>query len=180
MRGEAVPTEAKREAVADLAERLGKAAIVIATDFSGLKVNQMTELRHRLREQGVEYRVVKNRIASIAAGESGVEAFRDILEGSTGVVLGYDDPVAAAKAVSDYVRQTRAELKVRKGVMDGALITEAQVVALAALPGRDELVARLLGQMNAPISGLVNVLSGPVRGLAIVLQRRAEQLGAAG
>ncbi|MXW30550.1 MAG: 50S ribosomal protein L10 [Chloroflexi bacterium] len=178
-RGETVPTEAKREAVTELAERLSKAAIVIATDFSGLKVNQMTELRHRLREQGVEYRVVKNRIASIAAGESGVEAFRDILEGATGVVLGYDDPVAAAKAVNDYVRQTRAELKVRKGVMDGALISEAQVVALAALPGRDELVAKLLGQMNAPISGLVNVLSGPTRALAIVLQRRAEQLGAA-
>ena len=78
-----MPTEAKREAVADLAERLSKAAIVIATDFSGLKVNQMTELRHRLREQGVEYKVVKNRIASIAASESGVDAFRDILEGAT-------------------------------------------------------------------------------------------------
>ena len=174
-----MPTEAKREAVADLSERLRRAAIVIATDFSGLKVNQMTELRNRLREQGVEYRVVKNRIASIAADESGVEAFRDILEGVTGVVLGYDDPVAAAKAVSDFVRQTRADLKVRKGVMDGALLSEAQVVTLAALPGRDELIARLLGQMNAPISGLVNVLSGPIRGLAIVLQRRAEQLDAA-
>ena len=174
-----MPTEAKREAVADLSERLSRAAIVIATDFSGLKVNQMTELRNRLREQGVEYRVVKNRIASIAAGESGVEAFRNLLDGATGVVLGYDDPVAAAKTVSDFVRQTRADLKVRKGVMDGALLSEAQVVALAALPGRDELIARLLGQMNAPISGLVNVLSGPVRGLAIVLQRRAEQLGAA-
>ena len=174
-----MPTEAKREAVTELAERLSKAAIVIATDFSGLKVNQMTELRHRLREQGVEYKVVKNRIASIAAGESGVEAFRDILEGATGVVLGYDDPVAAAKAVNDYVRQSRAELKIRKGVMDGALISETQVVALAALPGKDELVAKLLGQMNAPISGLVNVLSGPTRALAIVLQRRAEQLGAA-
>lgn len=174
-----MPTEAKQEAVADLAERLGRAAIVIATDFSGLKVNQMTALRQQLREQGVEYKVVKNRIASIAAGEAGVEAFRDILEGATGVVLGYDDPVAAAKAVNEYVRQTRAELKVRKGVMDGKLLNESQIVALAALPGRDELVAKLLGQMNAPISGLVNVLSGPTRALAIVLQRRAEQLGAA-
>ncbi|MCY4581641.1 MAG: 50S ribosomal protein L10 [Chloroflexi bacterium] len=174
-----MPTEAKREAVADLAGRLGKASIAIATDFSGLKVNQMTELRRQLREQGVEYKVVKNRIAYLAAGDSGVEVFRDILEGSTGVVLGYDDPVAAAKAVNDFVRQTRADLKVRKGVMDGKLLSESQVVALAALPGKDELVARLLGQMNAPISGLVNVLSGPTRALAIVLQRRAEQLEAA-
>ena len=175
-----MPTEAKREAVAELAERLERAVIVIATDFSGLKVNQMTALRQRLREHGVEYRVVKNRLASIAAGESGVEAFREILEGATGVVLGYDDPVAAAKTVSDYVRESRADLKMRKAVMDGALLSESQVVALAALPSKDALVAMLLGQMNAPISGLVNVLSGPARGLAIVLQRRAEQLGAAG
>ena len=88
--------------------------------------------------------------------------------------------MAAAKAVDEYVRQTRSELKVRKGVMDGALVTEAQVLAIAALPGKEQLLAKLLGQMNAPISGLVTVLAGPARGLAIVLQRRAEQLGAAG
>lgn len=174
-----MPTEAKRAAVADLAERLERASIAIATDFSGLSVNQMTELRRRLRGVGVEYKVVKNRIAALAAEQAGLAPFKDILEGSTGVVLGYGDAVAAAKAVDEYVKQTRSELKVRKGVMDGALISERQVSALAALPGRDALVAQLLGQMNAPIAGLVNVLSGPTRALAIVLQRRAEQLGAA-
>ena len=175
----AVPTEAKREAAVDLAERLQKASIVIATDFSGLKVNEMTELRRVLREQDVEYKVVKNRIAAIAAGASGIEAFRDVLEGSTGVVIGYGDPVTAAKTLADHLRQARVELRVRKGVMDAALLTEAQVTALAALPGKDQLLAQLLAQMNAPIAGLVNVLSGTMRGLAIVLQRRAEQLGAA-
>ena len=94
-------------------------------------------------------------------------------------MLGYGDAVAAAKAVDEYVKQTRSELKVRKGVMDGTLLSEGQVSTLAALPGRDVLVAQLLGQMNAPITGLVNVLSGPTRALAIVLQRRAEQFGAA-
>ena len=175
-----MPTEAKREAVVDLAERLGRASIVIATDFSGLSVNQMTELRHRLREQGVEYKVVKNRIAALAADQSGVSVFRGILEGATGVVLGYGEPVTAAKIVDEYVKQTRSEMKIRKGVMDGALLTEAQVSAIAALPPKDQLLANLLGQLNAPITGLVNVMSGTVRGLAIVLQRRAEQLGAAG
>lgn len=174
-----MPTEAKRAAVADLAERLERASIAIATDFSGLSVNQMTELRRRLRGVGVEYKVVKNRIAALAAEQAGLAPFKDILEGATGVVLGYGDAVAAAKAVDEYVKQTRSDLKVRKGVMDGALISERQVSTLAALPGRDALVAQLLGQMNAPIAGLVNVLSGPTRALAIVLQRRAEQLGAA-
>ena len=174
-----MPTEAKREAIADLTDKLGRAAITIATAFSGLSVNQMTELRRRLREVGVEYRVVKNRLAALAADGAGLELFKELLDGSTGVVIGYGEPVAAAKALDEFVKQTRSELKVRKGVMDGALITESQVAALAALPAKDQLLAMLLGQMNAPISGLVNVLTGPVRGLAIVLQRRAEQLGAA-
>ncbi len=173
-----MPTEAKRAAVADLAGRLGRASIAIATDFSGLTVNEMTELRRRLREAGVEYKVVKNRIAALAADEAGMPEFKELLEQATGVVLGYGEPVAAAKALDEHIRQARSQMKVRKGVMDGAALSEAQVMAIAQLPGRDELLARLLGQMGAPITGLVTVLSGTMRGLAIVLQRRAEQLGA--
>ena len=174
-----MPTEAKEAAVADLADRMSRSSIAIATDFSGLSVNDITELRKRLREQGVEYKVVKNRIAAIAAVQSGIESFKEIFEGATGVVFGYDDVVAAAKVVDEYVKQTRVELKIRNGVMDGAVITPVQILALAALPPKDELIAKLLGQMNAPIAGLVHVLNGTISGLAIVLQRRAEQLGAA-
>ena len=173
-----MPTEAKEAAVADLAERIKRSTIAIATDFSGLTVNQITLLRRQLRDRGVEYRVVKNRIAAIAAEQAGVAPFKDILEGSTGVVFGYDDVVAAAKAVSDYVKETRVHLKIRNGVMNGEPLSEQQVSALAALPPRDQLVAKLLGQMNAPITGLVTVLDGPIRSLAVVLQRRAEQLAA--
>ena len=173
-----MPTEAKQAAVADLADRISKATIAIATDFSGLNVNQITELRKQLRDLGIEYRVVKNRIAKIAAEQAGVETFKGILEGSTGVVFGYGDVVTAAKALDSYVKQTRADLKIRNGVVDGLPLTVAQVSALAALPPKEQLVAKLLGQMNAPITGLVTVLNGPVRGLAMVLQRRAEQLAA--
>jgi large subunit ribosomal protein L10 len=174
-----MPTEAKKESVKDLADRMSRASIAVATDFNGLSVNQTTALRAQLRQVGVEYKVVKNRLAKIAADESGVVAYREILEGATGVAFGYGDVVAAAKALDEYVKQSRVELKIRKGVMNGAVISPAQVQALAALPPREELLARLLGQMNAPISGLVTVLSGTIRGLAIVLQRRAEQLGGA-
>lgn len=173
-----MPTEEKEAAVADLAERIKRSTIAIATDFSGLTVNQITLLRKQLRDSGVEYRVVKNRIAAIAAEQAGVAPFKDILEGSTGVVFGYDDVVTAAKAVSDYVKEARVDLKIRNGVMNGEPLSEQQVSALAALPPRDQLVAKLLGQMNAPITGLVTVLNGPIRGLAVVLQRRAEQLAA--
>lgn len=173
-----MPTEAKEAAVADLAARIKRSTIAIATDFSGLSVNEITALRKQLRDSGVEYRVVKNRIAAIAADQAGVAPFKDILEGSTGIVFGYDDVVAAAKAVSDYVKETRVELKIRNGVMNGEPLSAQQVSVLAALPPKDQLVAKLLGQMNAPITGLVMVLTGPIRGLAVVLQRRAEQLAA--
>ena len=173
-----MPTEAKVQAVSELVDKLSRASIAISTDFSGLTVNEITALRRHLREAGVEYKVVKNRIASIAAEQAGLDSFKEILEGASGIVLGYGEPVAAAKAVDEYIKESRAEMKIRKGILEGLLISESQVIALAALPGKDQLIAKLLGQMNAPISGVVNVLSGPTRALAIVLQRRAEQLSA--
>ncbi|MEX2599404.1 MAG: 50S ribosomal protein L10 [Dehalococcoidia bacterium] len=175
-----MPNEAKVKEVADLAERFGRSSIVIATDFTGLSVNEVTALRKRLRDEQVEYRVVKNRLAAIAAKDSGVELIQDILEGTSGLVVGYGDPVAAAKALDGYVKETRSRMVIRKGVFEGKVLAPNQITALAALPPKNELIAKLLGQMNAPISGLVNVLTGPARGLAMVLQRRAEQLEAAG
>ena len=174
-----MPTEAKRQAVAELAERIGRATMAVATDISGLTVNETTDLRRRLREQAVEYRVVKNRLAALAAHEAGVEAFAELLEGSTGIAFGYDDPLTVAKALDGYVKATRSRMVVRKGLMDGVIISGAQIATLASLPSKVELLARLLGQLNAPISRLATVLNGPVRGLAIVLQRRSEQLASA-
>lgn len=173
-----MPNEAKVQDVAELSERFSRSTLVIATDFTGLPVNEVTALRKRLREQNVEYRVVKNRLAAIAAQQAGIERVKDILEGTSGLVVAYGDPAAAAKALDGYVRETRSRMVVRKGVMDGKLLVESQITALASLPPKNELIAKLLGQMNAPITGLVNVLTGPARGLAIVLQRRAEQLAA--
>jgi large subunit ribosomal protein L10 len=173
-----VPTEAKMQAVQELSEKFSRSTIVIATDFSGLSVNQLTEMRSQLRAQDIEYRVVKNRIAALAATEAGVEPLRDILEGSTGLAFGYGEPVTVARTLDEFVKQTRIPLRIRQGVMDGNLLTVQQVAVLASLPPREQLLAKLLGQMNAPITGLVTVLSGPVRGLATVLKRRAEQLGA--
>ena len=174
-----MPTEAKTETVADLADRLSRSTIAIATDFTGLSVNQLTELRRQLREAGVEYRVVKKRLAALAATQAGVEPFREVLEGATGVVFGYGEAAEAARAVDEYVKQTRSVLQIRKGVMDGRLISVAQVAALAALPPLEQLRARMLGQLNAPMVGLVTVLSGTMRGLVTVLERRSEQLAEA-
>jgi large subunit ribosomal protein L10 len=172
-----LPTEAKRQIITELAEQIRRCTMAIATDISGLRVAEVTELRRRLRGHSLEYRVVKNRLASLAASEAGKETFGHILEGSTGIVFGYEEPVDAAKALDEFVRETRSGLVIRSGFMDGELLSRGQVLVLASLPPKRELQAMLLGQLQAPVAGLVRVLNGPVQGLTMVLQRRAEQLG---
>lgn len=174
-----MPTEAKRQAVAKLVEQIKRCTVAIATDFTGLRVNEITDLRRRLRERSVEYRVVKNRLALLAVREAGNENFAELFQGVTGVAFGYGEPSEAAKALDEYIKATRSTLVVRNAVMEGQMLSAAQVSVLAALPSKNEMLARLLAQMQAPTTRLVTVLHGTIQGLAIVLQRRAEQLGAA-
>ncbi len=173
-----MPTDAKRRTAAELAEVFNKATVAIAADFSGMPVNQMTQLRRRLRENGAEFRVVKNRIALLAAEQAGSDLYSQLLDGVTGMALGYGDPVSVVKALDGYVRETRASLKVRNSIVDGRLYSAEQTAALAAVPPREELLARLLGQMNAPVARLAGVLNSTIGQLAVVLARRAEQLEA--
>lgn len=175
-----MPTEAKERTIAELAETFGKAKVAIATNYSGMSVNQMTDLRRRLREQGAEFRVVKNRLALLAAKQAGSDLVPQLLEGVTGIAFGYDDPVSVAKALDEYIKATRASITIRSAIIDGEFYSAAQVTVLANVPPREELLARLVGGLNAPISRLVYALNGPVQGLAIVLQRRAEQMKSAG
>ena len=174
-----MPTEAKERIIAELAETFAKAKVVIATSYSGMSVNQMTDLRRQLRALGIEFRVVKNRLALRAAQQSGTDLMPQLLDGVTGMAIGYDDPVVVAKALDGYIKATRASLKIRNAMIDGQLYDMAHVVMLASIPSKEELVARLVSQLNAPLSRLVQVLNGTVQGLATVLQRRAGQLGSA-
>ena len=175
-----MPTDAKRRAAAELAEAFTKATVAVAADFSGMPVNQMTQLRRRLRESGAEFRVVKNRIALLAAAQADSDLYPQLLAGVTGIALGYGDPVSVVKALDGYVKESRAPLKVRNSIVDGRLYTAAQTVALATVPPREELLARLLGQMNAPVARLAGALNATIGGLAVVLARRAEQLESTG
>ena len=171
-----MPTQAKIDAVSELAEKFERSAIVITTDYSGLPVGEMTALRRALREAGVEYRIVKNTLAYRAADAAGKPAVKDAIAGPTGVAFGYGEPTDPAKAISAFIRSTRSALKVRGGELDGKALTEEEVNRLAAMPTRDELIAQLLMRMNGPIAGLVNVLNGPIAGLARVLQGHLDNL----
>ena len=175
-----MPTEAKRQTVAELADRIRRCTMAVATDFTNLGVNDMTELRRRTRERDVEYRVVKNRLARLAAVEAGSPGFAELLEGSSGIAFGYGEPLEVAKILDEFIKATRSRLVIRNALMGGEVVSAAQVIVLANLPSKNELLAKLMGQLQSPVAGLMNVLNGPIRGLSIVLQRRAEQLGAAG
>ncbi len=170
-----MPAEKKRQIVEDLRKRIAGCTIAIATDYRGLSVPAMTGLRRSLREKGIEYRVVKNTLTYRAAEEASKPGLREVVQGTTGLVFGYGDPVESARALYDYIRASRSSLAIRGAVVDGQVLTADQVVSLAHLPPRDVLAGMLLGQMKAPITGLVFTLKAVLTGLATVLQRHVEQ-----
>ncbi len=171
-----MPTQAKADAVDALADKFARSAIVITTDYSGLPVAEMTDLRRALREAGIEYRVIKNTLAYLAADKAGKPAIKDVIEGPTGIAFGYGEPTEPAKALSGFIRSTRSDLKVRGAEMDGRALSGEDVNRLAAIPSREELISHLLMRMNSPITGLVQVLNGPIAGLARVLQGHVDNL----
>ena len=173
-----MPTEKKEAAVADFKQWLDGATIVISTNYAGLPVDEMTKLRRALRAKDVRYKVVKNTLAYLAADEAGQAAVKEIVKGPSAVAFGYGEPTEPAKALSDFIRENRSELTITGAVMDGQVLSSAQVEQLARLPSKEQLIAQLLGQLNGPITGLANVLNGPISGLARVLQGDADKLQA--
>lgn len=164
----------KVAAVAELAEKLQKGQGVILTDYRGLTVKDMTELRSELRKVGVEFKVVKNTLTLLAAKQVEIEGLEPILEGPTAIAIGYDDPVVAAKTISEFAKKND-KLEVKAGILTGKVIDAEGVKALAELPSREQLLAQVLRGMQGPISGLVNVLHGSLRNLVYVLEAIRKQ-----
>ena len=166
--------EQKKQVVAELTEKVKAAQSIVFADYRGLTVEQDTELRNALRAAGVEYKVVKNTLTSLAVKQNGLEGLDPYLNGPTSMALSSTDAVAPAKVLSDYAKKfDKLELKV--GVVEGKLIDLEGIKALAELPSREVLIAKVLGGFNAPISGFVNVLNGNMRGLVVALNAIAEQ-----
>lgn len=166
-------TPKKQAVVAELKEQMTSAKGAVFTSYRGLTVAQDTELRRELRAAGVTYRVVKNTMTRIAAKEAGLEGIDEHLEGTTALAFSAEDAVAPAKVICDYIKKNKLEdagiLTVKVGLVEGKVIDASEVKALASLPSREELIAKLLGSMNAPISNTVNVLQGVIRNAVYVL-----------
>ena len=168
--------EEKRENVKKLAEKLARCNIAIATDYRGLSVAQMTELRRKLRQSKVEYRVIKNTLARFAAAEAGKEGFTKIIEGPTAVAFGYGDVAEPAKTLLEHIRATKLELKIRGALLADRVLKPNEVTSLATLPSKEVLVAKLLGELKGNLFALVQVLNATPASLARVLNARIQQL----
>ena len=166
----------KEEIINKLAEDLGKCAVAIATDYRGITAKDMVQLRKQLHMQGVEYKVVKNTLAHLAAEKAGIKGLDQFLIGPLAIALGYDDVVKPAKILVDQMKSAGSVLKIKGGVMGNKVLSAADISSLAAVPPKEVLVAQLLGRLKAPIYSLHFVLSSPLRGLVGVLQARARQL----
>jgi large subunit ribosomal protein L10 len=169
-------TAEKKELVAELKAKLADTKGAVLTNYRGLTVAQDTQLRRKLREAGVEYRVIKNTMTRIAAKEAGIEGLDVYLEGPTAIALSVTDPVAPAKVISEFVKETKTQaLEVKAGLVEGQVIDAASVKALADLPPREVLIAKALGSMQAPITGFVNVLQGTIRNFVYALEAVRKQ-----
>lgn len=155
--------------VAELKDLLSSSKGAVLVDYCGLTVAEDTELRSKMREAGVKYMVAKNTFIRIAAKEAGVEGLDSYLEHNTAVAFSAEDPVAPAKILNDFSKDHKT-LEIKAGILDGKVIALDEVKALAELPSRDELLAKLVGSMQAPISGLVNVLQGTIRNFVYTLE----------
>ena len=147
----------RQETVESLAARLKDAPHVYVTDFSGLNVLRMTELRRRLRAAGVTYVVVKNTLAQRALAANGMTALDEHLAGPTGLVLAGKDPLAAAKVLSDFVKEFEKP-SVKAGLVDGKSVTPGHVKRLGEIPSREVLLSQLAGAMNALLYNFVGAL----------------------
>ena len=147
----------KEQLVTDLTDKIRGASAVYYTDFTGLNVKRMTELRRRLRRAGVEYVVIKNTLALRAVNESGLAGSR--LRGPTGIVVG-KDAVAAAKVLSDFAKENDQKPEVKGGLLDGRVIQPAQVQQLASLPSREQLLAELGAGLMSPMASFVGAMNG--------------------
>ena len=164
----------KEAVVKELTDKFSSAKSLVITDYLGLNVAEMTELRSKLREAGVEFKVVKNTLATIAANDVEMEEMTEYFSGPTAIAFGEDDAVSPAKVLVEFAKDHEV-LEVKAGLLNGEIISKDKVESLAEIPSREELLAKAFASMKAPLSGLVNVLQGNIRGLVQVLNQIKEE-----
>lgn len=171
-----MPTEKKEQIVAEFQAALEKCSVGILTDYRGLTMAEMTDLRRKLRAANIEYRVIKNSLAQIAARNAGKEDLAPSFTGPMAVAFGYGEIPEVAKVLTDYIKAAKSILAIRGGFFEDSVLDTQGVEKLAKLPSKEVLIAQVLGGIQAPLYGIVNVLAGTMRGVMNVLNARIKQL----
>ena len=171
--------EQKAEQVEVLVDKLRRAKVAVLTDYRGLTVSQIQDLRGKLRAGDVEYRVVKNTLARRAAEAAGIPALQAELEGPVAIAFGYDDLSLPSKLINEWVRATRLKLDVKGGLVEGRVFTPDQVRQLADLASRESLIAQLMGTLQSPVAQLVGIMQTPLQQLLGVLDAYKTKMEAA-
>lgn len=164
----------KQQTVKDVAEKMEKAQAMVLYDYRGLTVDEVSKLRADFRTAGVEYKVIKNNILKRAADSLGYEGLDEIFKGPTAIAFGYEDPVGPAKILAKTVKDLK-KTEIKGGILNGQAIDAASVDNLAKLPSKEELIAKMLGSMNAPITNFVGTLNAIPASFVRVLNAIREQ-----
>jgi large subunit ribosomal protein L10 len=172
-----MPTPQKAEKIDELTEKLGRASLAVLVQTQGLTVKDMNDLRRKMRDAKIEFQVAKNTLLRIATERNNMTAVdKSIFNGPTTVAIGYEDEVATAKAIADYVRTSRT-VTIKSGILGGRSLTADQVEDLSKIPGgKNQAKAEIVGSLQGPLATTYSLLTAPLRDLAYVLQARAEQL----
>ncbi len=166
--------EEKQQVVQEIKQKLDAATLVICTDYRGLNVEQITELRNKLRVPGVEYKVLKNTMFRFALQQSGFGDIAPQITGPNAVVFSQEDPVGPAKTIFEFAK-TNKELEIKLGILQGQMIDADKIKDLAQLPPREILLGQVVGTMQAPITSFVRVLNANLTGLVRALDGIREQ-----
>lgn len=172
-----MPTQAKSEKITELTDKLNRAAVTILVQTQGLNVKGMNELRAKMRAANVEFQIAKNTLLRIASERSNMDELdKSIFNGQTAVAFGYEDEVATAKVINDYVTTSKVVV-LKSGILGGRNLSAKQIEGLAKLPGgKNQVKAQVVGTIQGPAASLVGLFTAPLRDLCYVLQARADQL----
>lgn len=171
-------TPKKIESVTELKGKFEKAVTVVVADYKGLTVEEITKLRRKFRENNVDYLVAKNTLIRKAIAELDFPNLDEFLKGPTAIAISYGDPVSPVKIATDFINdlpKDRKFFEIKTGVLEGKVLTLAEVKTLAELPSREELLARLVRAFNSPVQGFVNVCAGPLRNFVNVINAVKDQ-----
>jgi len=167
-------TPQKEKIVEEMTDKFSRASSIFLVDFTGMDVNSITELRRNFRESNIEYRILKNTLAKISFQHAGIEGMEEYLKGVNGYAISYDDPTLPVK-ILDKNKEFKEKLKLKAALFEGKVIGSDQVVAIAKLPSRTEMLGQLVSMLNSPMTKLAGTLTASILKLVNVIKSLEEK-----